>query len=136
MILPITHSVWQTLRYLVRAQAAGQDPLGRELRVTPSRNTKDGTFLDDLVEEGLIEVTADPTPFPFQQGAGERAEPPQFRTRYRLTALGRHAAEYGEYDRPYTPRAHPLTGAAALLAAPKAGQDTHGPTSAKRKRPR
>jgi len=67
---------------------------GRELRIAPTRATKDGTFLDELVERGLIEVAAGKVP------AAEESSrvPPQFLRLYRLTKLGEHAAEYGECE--------------------------------------
>jgi hypothetical protein len=116
VIVSISHIEWQILRCLLRAQSAnGAIPLGRELRVSPTRKTKDGTFLDSLVERGLIEVAAKAPPPPTARHHGERPEPAQFRTRYRLTDLGRHAAEYGEYDRSYTPTPQPVAGVAAEL---------------------
>jgi hypothetical protein len=116
VIVSVSHIEWQVLRCVLRAELAGSGfPLGRELRVVPTRKTKDGTFLDDLVERGLIEVAAKASALPTSTYHGERVEPPQFRTRYRLTDLGRHAAEYGEYDRTYTPTPQPVTGVAAEL---------------------
>jgi hypothetical protein len=102
------------LRYLVRAEAAGQTPTGRELRLVPTRATKDGTFLDRLVARGLLAVTAKPTP----PARGREHEPAQFRTRYKLTELGRSAAEYGEYEQAHTPADRPLTGLAADVIGP------------------
>lgn len=96
--LPITHGDWQILRVLVRAQ--GLAVPGKKLRIVPSRRTKDGTFLDDLVTMGLLVAeSVDELP----QGAPPSAirAPVQFRTRYRLTAKGEHAAEYGECEQVY-----------------------------------
>jgi hypothetical protein len=116
VLFPITHFEWQLLRHLVRAEATGVHPLGRELRVCPTRRTKDGTFLDDLVERGLIAVAAKAPALPPRATPAEQAEPAQFRTRYRLTDRGRHAAEYGEYERPYAPAGPaPLVGLAAEM---------------------
>jgi hypothetical protein len=105
---------WQLLRVLARAEAARQaPPTGRELRLVPTRQTFDGTFLDRLVGAGLIEVAAKPTP----PADGKENEPAQFRTRYRLTDRGRQAAEYGEYDKPFTPQAKDVSGRIAELRA-------------------
>jgi hypothetical protein len=109
MLFPLPHFQWQVLRAVLRAEADGQHALGRELRVTPTRKTKDGTFLTDLVREGLLVTVGKPAP------PDGRDEPEPFRTRYKLTVLGQHAAEYGEYDRPYTPAEAPLTGTAAEI---------------------
>src|SRR5690348_15364341 len=99
MIVPISHCVWQILRTVVRAESAGGLlPTGKDLRVTPSRKTKDGTFLDELVECGLLAVAEKPGRVPATASLAEKAEPEQFRARYRLTEKGRYAAEYGEYD--------------------------------------
>ena len=114
MIVAVKHSEWQTLRYLVRAESVGEHPTGRELRLNPTRFTKDGAFLDHLVARGLIAVASKPTP----PERGREGEPAQFRTRYKLTKTGRHAAEYGEYDQDFTPTAQPLTGLAAELMGP------------------
>ena len=94
---------------VLRAEAAGTPPLGHELRVSPTRRTKDGSFLAGMVDDGLLSVAGKPEP----PGGRDRPEP--FRVRYKLTALGRHAAEYGEYDRPHTPAERPLSGLAAEL---------------------
>jgi len=83
----------------VRAEAGGERPTGRELKLTPTPFTKDGTFLDHLVECGPIAVAAKPTP----PERGREGEPAQFRTRYKLTKKGRHAAVYGEYQQDYNP---------------------------------
>lgn len=88
--MPASHYTWQLLRILVRN---GNRPLtGRELRHTPSRPTKDGTFLDELVADGLLEAAGPPAD-------GKDAEPAQFRTPYRLTDKGLKAADYGEYEK-------------------------------------
>src|SRR5262245_36628712 len=118
MIVPLKHFDWQLLRLLVRAEEAGEDhPTGRELRLSPTRVTKDGTFLDELVELGLIAAVGKPaTP-----ERGSQSEPPQFRTRYRLTDKGRQAAEYGEYDQPHIPADAPLSGLAAAVLGSRDG---------------
>jgi hypothetical protein len=83
-VLPITHFTWQVLRTVKRGKTL---PTGRMLRLVPNRRTKDGAFLTDLVELGLlIRVTG-------------TADKP-FEATYSLTERGEHAAEYGEYDRP------------------------------------
>ena len=90
MLFPISHADWQILRAVHRA---GSPPLGRDLRLIPSRRTKDGTFLDDLVEAGLLVTVGKP-----QAADGRPGEPVQFRTRYRLTKLG-HAVAEAEAER-------------------------------------
>ena len=88
---PITHFMWQVLRAAKRSK---KPPTGKELRMVPNRHTKDGTFLDELVKEGLLEVVG------VDQPTDETKRwPAQFRTRYKLSEKGRHAAEYGEYER-------------------------------------
>jgi hypothetical protein len=94
-VLPISHFSWQLLRTAKRSKV----PLtGKQLRLAPHRRTKDGTFLDDLVAEGLLELVGvdDPT-------EKTKKWPVQFRRRYRLTGKGEYAAEYGEYDRQVQP---------------------------------
>jgi hypothetical protein len=50
-MFPIRHSEWQILRTAKRSRK----PLtGRALRIVPTRHTKDGTFLTDLVQRGLL----------------------------------------------------------------------------------
>ena len=51
----------------------------------------------------------------FTSPARLRDEPEPFRVHYKLTELGRRAAEYGEYDRPHTPKDAPVTGLAAEI---------------------
>jgi hypothetical protein len=131
MITPLPHFVWQTLRYMARAEATGKDAYGRELRMTPTRRTKDGTFLDELVDQGLIEAVSEPVPFPPGASRSEKKESPQFRTRYRLTELGRHAAEYGEYDMPFTPANLPLIGTFAELVDALAAKNSNWSHSTK-----
>ncbi|VTS03477.1 unnamed protein product [Gemmata massiliana] len=94
MLFPIKHATWQQLRVLARAK--GKPVLGRDIRIVPTRFTKSGEFLDELIEAGLIE-RAEGKPI-----AGN--EPEQFRVRYTLTEKGRHAAEYGEYERVRQPQ--------------------------------
>jgi hypothetical protein len=61
--------------------------------VTFNRKSKDGTFLTQLVDEGLLTRVS---------GSPDRP----FEATYTLTALGEHAAEYGEYDhKPFRPDA-------------------------------
>ncbi|AMV24630.1 hypothetical protein VT84_09555 [Gemmata sp. SH-PL17] len=93
MLMPISHETWQQLRVLVRA---GDKPVpGRDIRYTRSRVSKTGKFLDALVAKGLLaKGTEEPITC-----VTERRQPVQFRTLYTLTEKGRHAAEYGEYER-------------------------------------
>jgi hypothetical protein len=90
-LLPISHFTWQVLRAAKRSR---KPVTGKELRIVPNRRTKDGTFLDELVNDGLLQaVSQDPI------APETKRLPVQFRTRYKLTPLGEHAAEYGEYER-------------------------------------
>jgi hypothetical protein len=61
------------------------------LRLVPSRNTKDGSFLNILVDDGLLERLS-----------GSATDP--FEATYALTERGEHAAEYGEYEYIMKPR--------------------------------
>ncbi len=81
-VRPTSHFTWQVLRTAKRSKK----PLtGRALRLAPTRNTKDGSFLTALVEEGL-----------FDRLTGSDEDP--FEATYTLTEKGKHAAEYGEYE--------------------------------------
>jgi hypothetical protein len=83
-VLPVSHFEWQVLRTIKRSH---RPPTGRVLRLLPTRNTRDGSFLSQMVERGLLaRVTG-------------TAEAP-FAATYALTELGEHAAEYGECDFP------------------------------------
>jgi hypothetical protein len=90
VIVALGYNEWKLLRCIVRAEAADRRSVpGRELRLDFSRATRDGTFLDRLVEKGLIAVDGKaPKPAP-GPGSDGRPEPAQFRTHYRLTDLGR-----------------------------------------------
>ncbi len=81
MRLPIRHSTWQQLRMLARLKTC----LGRKLRLYPTRDTKDGSFLTELVRVGLVKVVGKPQEDPFLSA-------------YALTPAGRFAAEVGEYE--------------------------------------
>lgn len=84
----VSHFVWQVLRTSKRSKK----PLaGRELRLYPTRNTKDGSFLTALVEQGLLNRVTGSSDMPFQ-------------ATYTLTERGQHAAEYGEYEYEFVPR--------------------------------
>ena len=90
-MLPISHFTWQVLRVAKRSKR----PLtGKEMRVSPTRKSRDGSFLDALVIAGLLEVVGVDEP-----NEKTKRLPTQFRTRYRLTARGEYAAEYGAYER-------------------------------------
>ena len=99
MLLPLRHHDWQVLRAIARSR---RPVPGRSLRLNMARSTKDGTFLEELVRAGLLaaEPLRDPDP----------ADPPAFRMAYTLTPLGKHAAEFGEYeaDLDTIRRPHPL----------------------------
>ena len=90
MMLQIGTETWKILRAAKRAQPGAAT--GRDLRLIPSRKTKDGTFLDDLVEKGFLKVQSGTVP------AASDDEPTQFRQKYALTTLGEEAAEHGEYE--------------------------------------
>jgi hypothetical protein len=83
-LLPVTHFEWQVLRTLVRSK---KPPIGRALRIVPTRRTKDGTFLTDMVERGLLARVTGTAEAPFD-------------ATYALTERGEHAAEYGECEFP------------------------------------
>jgi hypothetical protein len=83
-VLPVTHNQWQVLRAVKRSR---KPPLGRELRLSPTRGTKDGSFLTNMVRLGLLE-----------RPTGTEKDP--FEATYALTERGKHAAEYGECDFP------------------------------------
>ena len=83
-LLPISHFEWQVLRTIKRSK---HPPVGRALRLAPTRRTKDGTFLTDLVEKGLVARVSGTAQAPFE-------------ATYALTEMGEHAAEYGECDFP------------------------------------
>jgi hypothetical protein len=81
-VRPTSHFTWQVLRTARRSKK----PLtGKELRVVPTRQTKTGTFLTALVEEGLL-----------SRVSGSKDKP--FAATYALTEKGKYAAEYGEYE--------------------------------------
>lgn len=81
-VRPTSHFTWQVLRFVRRSK---KPPTGRELRLVPNRLTKDGAFLTELVDEGLLTRTAGSPEAPFD-------------ATYTLTEKGKHAAEYGEYE--------------------------------------
>lgn len=66
-------------------------PTGRTLRLVPSRNTKDGSFLTAMVDSGLLTRVTGSADAPFE-------------ATYALTEMGQHAAEYGEYEYEVKPR--------------------------------
>lgn len=89
-------NTWKMLRALVREERL----TGKQLRqYNYGRRSKDGTFLDALVEDGLLTVKS------LQPAPPGRSIPQQFRTVYELTELGRTAAEFGEYEYEWTPPA-------------------------------
>jgi hypothetical protein len=87
-VLPVAHFEWQVLRAVRRSR---KPPAGRTLRLAPTRRTRDGAFLTNLVESGLLKRVTGTPDSPFD-------------ATYALTELGEHAAEYGECDRPLPPR--------------------------------
>jgi hypothetical protein len=86
-VRPTSHYTWQVLRTIKRSRKA---PTGRALRLIPNRKTKDGSFLTELVTEGLLTRVTGSADKPFD-------------ATYALTTKGEHAAEYGEYDYELTP---------------------------------
>ncbi|OWK35774.1 hypothetical protein [Fimbriiglobus ruber] len=82
MLLVIGAAEWQQLRFALRA---GRPIYGSELRLVPTRRTKDGAFLTDLVRRGLLDPVV-------------RVADDLWATTYQLTAVGRYAAEYGEFE--------------------------------------
>ncbi|VTR92134.1 unnamed protein product [Gemmata massiliana] len=78
----ISHFTWQVLRTAKRSK---KPVTGRELRIAPTRMTKNGSFLTKLVEEGLL-----------SRVTGAAADP--FEATYSLTEKGEHAAEFGECE--------------------------------------
>lgn len=81
-LFPITHFQWQVLRAVKRNR---KPILGRDLRLSPTRGTKDGAFLNVLVFLGLLDRV-------------EGVEDKPFEAIYTLSELGKHAAEYGECE--------------------------------------
>ncbi|QJX01336.1 hypothetical protein [Frigoriglobus tundricola] len=92
-VLPVPHFEWQVLRAAKRSK---RPPTGRQLRLIPSRRTKDGAFLTALVQHDLLTYDS-----------GNAADP--FDATYRLTVRGEHAAEYGECE---------MTASLSVLAKP------------------
>ena len=83
-VLPVSHFTWQILRTAERSKK----PLtGRSLRLVPNRITKDGTFLTQLVDLGLMTRASGTADAPFE-------------ATYSLTERGKHAAEFGECEVP------------------------------------
>ncbi len=87
-VFPVAHFTWQVLRTVKRSKTP---PTGRVLRLVHSRRTKDGSFLTELVERGLLAHVT-----------GAAATP--FEATYALTERGEHAAEYGECEMPVRAR--------------------------------
>lgn len=88
-VRPTSHFTWQVLRTVKRVK---KPPTGRALRLIPSRKTKDGTFLNALVDEGLLARVTGSADAPFE-------------ATYALTEKGQLAAEFGEYEYEMKPRA-------------------------------
>ncbi len=80
MIVQMDIHGWQVLRKLLREGVVS----GRELRLNMHRRTANGQFLTDMHELGLISCVQD--------------APDIFARKYELTELGKHTAEYGEYE--------------------------------------
>src|SRR5687768_57765 len=110
-VYPVRHFEWQVLRTVKRAKSP---PTGRALRLVPSRRTKDGSFLTDLVEQGLL-----------TRVTGTAAAP--FDATYALTERGEHAAEYGECNFPPKAKAvEPATAAPVPVEQPKPARKGKG----------
>ena len=82
MQVSLGHHDWRVLRAVLRNK--GRPALGRSLRLDMTRRTQDGSFLTNLVRNGLLKV--------FSEGQTP------FESAFILTDLGTHAAEYGVYD--------------------------------------
>jgi hypothetical protein len=80
--MPVSHFIWQVLRTALRAGKKYRT--GRALRIVPNKFSKDGSFLTNLVDRGLLRVVK-PADDPFE-------------ATYALTELGEYAAEHGEYE--------------------------------------
>ena len=98
-IRPTSHFTWQVLRTTKRSK---KPPTGRQLRLTRSVRTKDGSFLTALVDEGLLTLVTGSADAPFE-------------ATYALTEKGKFAAEFGEYEyelkpRPPAPEPPPVKG--------------------------
>lgn len=107
MLVQLDQPSWKVLRHVAREGRVA----GRDLRILPTRKTKDGTFLDDLIAKGLLALDGNAP-----KDSQNPDEPIQFTKMYVLTEMGEYAAEYGEYEYSYTPnRDAPLTGTAAEL---------------------
>lgn len=81
MIHDIGSRTWKMLRYMVRKQK--QACTGKELRIDMSRYTKDGKFLMELCQKGLISCV-------LYKDKWKECE-------FILLPAGIDAAEYGEY---------------------------------------
>src|SRR5688500_14326199 len=75
-VYPVRHFEWQVLRTVKRAKSP---PTGRALRLVPSRRTKDGSFLTDLVEQGLLTRVTGTAAAPFEATYALTALPPSTR---------------------------------------------------------
>ena len=82
MEVKLGHHDWRVLRRVARGK--GKSVSGHELRMEMSRKTKDGTFLNALVDQGLLVVSV------------ANADP--FEAKYSLTDLGKQAAEHGVFE--------------------------------------
>lgn len=116
MLVQLAHENWQRLRFLVRTG----ERTGRDIRMTMSRKSRDGSYLTQLLNDGLIKVVVP---------AKDRLD-----ATYALTDLGRLAAEHGEYDKPYSPQIKPLTGLAADMVKYLAASRASRPTANKSKK--
>ena len=106
-IRAISHFTWPLLRTVNRSKK----PLtGRGLRLVPDRRTKDGSFLTELVEAGLLTYATGTAEAPFE-------------ATYALTEKGQHAAEYGEYEYEFQ---RPSVESPAAAKAPKAPKVARG----------
>lgn len=81
-VRPVSHYTWQVLR---TAKRNSTPQTGRQQRVNFSPKSRNGSFLTRLVEAGLLVRVTGSADAPFE-------------ATYTLSALGEHAAEYGEYD--------------------------------------
>lgn len=87
METPVNHTTWRMCRFILRGK--GKPVPGAQLRLTMSRWSKTGEFLDALVELGIFHRTG--------QMQEPKGKPQQFRVCYTLTEIGKQVAEYGMF---------------------------------------
>ncbi len=81
MQVNVPHLEWRVLREVGRSK---KPVVGSKLRLEMTRRTKDGSFLTNLVHQGLLKIE------------GKAKDP--FEATYTLSERGKHAAEYGQFE--------------------------------------